>query len=246
MRTAILILLLSFARGACALEWKSELFHCAAKLPDSNGWQTIEAPPSPGVTTLVVTQHLGRQSVFGINIVENLPATSVADPAVRQTLEKILRQFGYQFVGYSSVKVGGLDWLQYPVRSGAGAQAVSGLIRFASAGGYIFGITMLRGGGKDAASDAELQQAAASFRVLPAIAATAQPAQAPSAKLAAAAPAAPQPASDSPAKAEPASASEEAAAASGGIPRLAWGIGAGVVVLVLLFSIIGSGKSGKN
>jgi hypothetical protein len=244
MRTALLILLLSFASGARALEWKSELFHCTASLPDGTGWQTIEAPPVPGLTTLVVAQHLGRQAVFGINIVENLPAANVADPTVRQALEKMLRQFGYQFVGHSSVKVGGLDWLQYPVRAGAGAQAVSGLIRFASAGGYVFGITMLRGGGKEAASDAELQQAAASFRVIPSIAATAQ--RAPAAKLATAAPAAIQPASDSPAKAEPAPTSDEAAADSGKTPRLIWGIGAGVVVLILLFSIIGSGKSGKN
>ncbi len=170
---AIIFLCLAFA--ALGREWKSELFRCTANIPESVGWQIVEPPQVPGIAVALAMQQPAKQAVFGINIVEKFRDVSIADPAVRKELEGMLRQFGYQFFGYSTVKAGGFDWLQYPVRAGAGAQQVSGLIRFTSAGGYVFSITMLRGGGVEAAQDAELQAAAASFRILPAIKVEAPP-----------------------------------------------------------------------
>jgi hypothetical protein len=246
MPIPIAFLLVLITVSASALEWKSELFHCTANLPDSTGWQAVESPPASGLTTLVVMQNLGRQAVFGINVVEDLPGTNVTDPAVRQRLENMLRQFTYQFNGHSTVKVGDQDWLQYPVRSGSGAQRVSGVIRFASAGGYVFGITMLKGGGQDAASDMELQQAAASFRVQPAIASATQPAQPPTTQTLAATPAAPTARLSDKDKNNPGSATEEPSADSGSNLRLVWYAGAGLVVLVVFFSIIGGDKAGKR
>ncbi len=170
MRILPAILLLCLTLTAFAREWKSELFRCAANIPESVGWQIIEPPQVPGIAVALAMQQPAKQAVFGINVVEKFRDASIADPAVKKELEAMLRQFGYQFFGYSTVKAGGFDWLQYPVKAGTGAQQISGLIRFTSAGGYVFSITMLRGGGVEAAQDAELQQAAASFRVLPAIA----------------------------------------------------------------------------
>jgi hypothetical protein len=64
------------------------------------------------------------------------------------------------------VRVGAFDWIQYPVRSGSGLQQASGIVRFTSANGRVFGVTLLRGGGQDASQDVELQKAATSFHVL--------------------------------------------------------------------------------
>lgn len=255
MRTAITVLLFVFTISTHALEWKSELFHCTANLPGGAGWQEVEAPTVPGLTTLVVMQNTGRQAAFAINVVDKVPGTSLSEPAVRQTLENLMRQSSYQFVGLSTVKVGGLDWLQYPVRSGSGAQQVAGVIRFASAGGYTFGITMLRGGGKDAASDLELQQAAASFRALPASmsaipTAQIQTGQTMTPKPMAAAPAAPPSGIGSKNDGKPVPVAGdptgEPAADNSWNSRLIWYAGAGLVVLLVLFQIIGGGKSGKR
>jgi len=245
MRSAIAFLLFSLSFSVSALEWKSELFHCTASLPEGPGWQNIEIPNPPGLTTLVVAQNLSKQAVFGINVVDTAPSNDLAEPAVQRTIEAIMRQFGYQFIGHSTMKVGGLDWLQYPVRSGSGAQQASGLIRFASAGGYIFGITMLKGGGQEAARDLELQQAAASFRVLPATG-TASPPTPFTARSTAPAPATP-PASPSAAETKtPEAATEESTAAPDSNRRLIWYGGAGLLILLFFFSIIGRGNTDKR
>jgi hypothetical protein len=131
-------------------------------------------------------QNATKQAVFGISVVEKYHDAKISDVTVQKELEAMLRQFGYEFVGHATVKAAGYDWLQYPVRAGAGAQQVRGLIRYASAGGYIFSVTMLRGGGQEAAQDIELQQAAASFRILPA--STPSPAPLPVASVASAKP----------------------------------------------------------
>jgi hypothetical protein len=174
MRTFIFVLLLSFAFAAGAREWKSDSFQCGADLPESAGWEKIEAPGVPGLKNLVVLKNDQRQSVFGITVVEDMAGTNLAEPAVRQKLELMLRKLGYQFAGHANVKVGNLDWLQYSVRAGAGAQQTSGIIRFAAVDERVFGITMLRGGAQAIGHDEELQKAAASFRVLPAHALSAQ------------------------------------------------------------------------
>ncbi len=246
MRATFVLLLLCLAMSASAREWKSEIFHCAANIPDSTGWQIIESPQSPGIAPVLVMQNSARQAVFGISIVEKYQEANLADPAIQKDLEAMLRQFGYQFVGHSNVKAGGFDWLQYPVRAGAGPQQMNAIIRYTSAGGYVFCITMQRGGGQEAAQDAELQQAAASFRVLPASAFAAAPTTPVAAPkgVAASSPAKPQ--ADK-AGDKPESATEEAATeADQARTRLIWYAGAGVVVLLLFFSIIGGGGSKKR
>jgi len=184
--------------------------------------------------------------VFGINVIEKYRDANVADPAVQQDFEAMLRQFGYQFAGHASVKSGGFDWLQYPVRAGAGRQQVSGVIRYAAAGGYVFSITMLRGGGQEAAQDAELQRAAASFRILPASAfAQMPPPQEPNPKTAAA-PAAPVSAKKEAENKPETAAGEAADGADVSQKRLIWYGGAAVIVLLFFFSIIGSGREKKR
>jgi hypothetical protein len=167
MRAAIALLVLVLLAPVHAVEWRSEEFNCSANLPGSPGWLGIEVPPIPGITVLVAIRHPARQALFGINVLDRLPGANLNDPPVRQAIENLLRQFAYQFVGHSTVRIGAFDWLQYPVRAGSGPQQVSGVIRFTSANGQIFGLTLLRGGGQDASQDAELQQTAASFRVGP-------------------------------------------------------------------------------
>ena len=240
MRTAITLLLLCLAVSARAREWRNELYHCSANIPDSAGWQMIDAPAAPGITPILVMQHAARQSVFGISIADKYREANLADPAIQKDLEAMLRQFGYQFIGHSNVKVGGLDWLQYPVRSGTGAQQASGVIRFTSAGGYVFSITMLRGGGQEAAQDPELQQAAASFRVLPASAfAPAAPASAPAQRSAKAA------TEKTPEDKSTADAEDSSASGNSNL-RLIWIAAAGLFVLAMFFGIIGTGRSQKR
>lgn len=245
MRATLTVLLLCLAVSARAREWKSEIFHCAANIPDTAGWQMIEAPQVPGIAPVLVMQNTAKQAVFGINVIEKYRDANLADSAVQKDLEATLRQFGYQFVGHSSVKAGGLDWLQYPVRAGTGPQQVSGIIRYASAGGYVFSITMLRGGGQEAAQDAELQQAAASFRVLPSTVIAAPPtAQAPNPK-GMPPPASVQPPANKIADKPETGVEQPAEAADESRSRMIWYAGGGLIVLLVLFSIIG-GRGDKK
>ena len=231
MRAILPLLLLCLAATAHAREWSSPIFHCAANVPDSAGWQVIDAPPAPGIAPVLVMQNTSKQTVFGINVIEKYHEANLADPAIQKELEGIMRQFGYQSIGHSNVTAGGITWLQYPVSAGSGPQQVSGLIRYASVGGYVFSITMMRGGGKEASQDIELQQAAASFRVLPAGPVAAATAQSGSANR--------QPPGPAPVKAgTPASGDEEAATEDNSKARMIWAIAAGLVVLVLFFGII--------
>jgi len=242
MRIPLALLLLAFLTPAGAFEWKSDLYHCTASLPDGAGWQPIEASRAVGVEPLIVMQNAAKQAVFGINIVEKPPGDSVKDPAVVLMLEKMLRGFGYEFIGHSTVSIGGLDWLQYQVRTGSGAQPVTGVVRFASAGGYIFSITLLRGGGQQAAQDVELQQAAASFRIVP------------STPIAAAAPTSPAGSAATPAARTAKTANETAPPAPDDEPpsadnsnrRMIWYGGAGILVLLILAKIIGGSGAPKK
>ena len=240
MRAAIAFLLFAILAPVHAVEWRSEAFLCAANLPDGPGWQGIEAPPIPGITVLVAIRNPAKQALFGINVVEQLPSANLSDPAVRSIIESLLHQFTYQVVGHSSVKVGGLDWLHYPVRSGSGPQQASGVVRFTSANGHIFGITLLRGGGKDASQDVELQHAAASFRVLSFVpagsVATATPPTPPPAEAAA-------PTSRPIQKKAPVTPSESAEPEAGYKRYIVPGV-VGFVVLLVLLKIIG-GSSAK-
>lgn len=233
MRILLPCLLLCLATSTQAKEWKNEIFHCAANIPDTAGWQTIDAPPAPGIAPVLTMQNVARHAVFGISVVEKYRDANLADPAIQMELEAMLRQFGYQFIGHSSVNAGGISWLQYPVRAGAGPQQVSGVIRYASAGGYVFGITMLRGGGQEAAQDAELQQAAASFRIIPAAALS--PAVTP--PLAQASPAAAaRKAKDTPTAA--ATGDSEPIAEENPNNRMIWAGGAALLVLLFFIGIV--------
>jgi hypothetical protein len=245
-RSILALLLLCLAVSARAGEWKSELYHCAATIPDSAGWQMIDAPPVPGIAPVLVMQNTARSAVFGINVIEKYRDANLADPAIQKDFEAMLRQFGYQFVGHANVKAGGFDWLQYPVRAGVGPQQVSGVIRYAAAGGYVFSITMLRGGGKEAAQDVELQRAAASFRILPASAFAAAPAAQVLNPQTAATSATPVPAKNSTADKPEAAAEEPADGADDSQKRLIWYGVAGVIVLLFFFGIIGSGRGKKG
>ena len=167
MRAILTILLLCLAVPTHAAEWKNEIFHCGANIPDSAGWQLIDAPPAPGIAPVLVMQNTTKQAVFGISVIEKYRDVNIADPTLQKELDALVRQFGYHADDHSIVKIGGIEWLQYNVRAGAGAQQVSGIIRYASAGGYVFSITFLHGGRQDAALDIELRQASASFRIQP-------------------------------------------------------------------------------
>ena len=249
MRALVTVLLFCLAASTRAAEWKNEIFHCAANIPESPGWQIIDAPPAPGIAPVLTMQNMAKQSVFGISVVEKYRDAKISDVAVQKELEALLRQFGYQFIGHASVRTGGIDWLQYPVSAGAGAQAVSGIIRYGSAGGYIFGITMLRGGGQQAAQDVELQQAAASFRLLPA---TPPPAPVPIASAIPAAASRDSAASKTAQPAKPAAASGATTATAEPPPednstaKLVWGGVAGLVVLIIFASIITRNPAAKR
>lgn len=241
MRKTLPLLLAVFLVSAHAFEWRSEIFHCSANLPDSTGWKVIEALPTPGITVVVAMQNPGKQAVFGINIVEKLPGTDLADPAVKRAIEELLRKFSYQAIGHSIVKISGIDWLQYPVQSGSGAERITGMVRFTSAGGRVFSITALRGGGQEAAQDVELQQAAASFRILE----TMPPAK----------PTIAQSASTPPPPVAP-TASKDAVKAPPAVDQPATGLGekrrlilyaaGGIAALLVFLKIISSGKSAKR
>lgn len=237
MRTTIALLLLCLVFSARAREWRSELYHCTANIPDSGGWQNIEASQMPGIATILVMQHTLRQSVFGISVVEKYRGANLGDVAIQKDLEAMLRQLGYQFVGHSTVKIGGLDWLQYPVRAASGTQQLTGVIRYTSAGGYVFSLTLLRGGGQDLAQDSELQQVAMSFRVLPASAfASAAPPSALARKQAGK-------------TAEP-TAPDAGEPAEGGESKFKmiwiWYGVAGLFVLAMFFGIIGTGRAQRR
>lgn len=246
MRAILTVLLFCLMASTRAAEWKNEIFHCAANIPESPGWQIIDAPPAPGIAPVLTMQNTAKQSVFGISVVEKFRDAKISDVAVQKELEALLRQFGYQFIGHATVRAGGIDWLQYPVSAGAGVQAVSGIIRYASAGGYIFGITMLRGGGQQASQDAELQQAAASFRLLPAA-----PAPAP-VPIASAIPSVASRDSAAPKTAQPAKSTTTTTATAEPPPednstaKLVWGGVAGLVVLIIFASIITRNPAAKR
>lgn len=247
----ILALLLTLLAPIHAAEWRNDAFGCSANLPESDGWQPVPSPTVPGINILITMQNTKRNAVFGISVLENPPSTDLRDPKVRQLIDTMLRSFTYQFVGFSSVQIGGLSWIQYPVTSNAGGQITKGVVRFTSGNGRIYGVSLLVGGGKEAAQDVELQTVAASFRLVTPVAAHApsgavssSPDAAPGATTAATG-------DKTGAKPQKGEGSAEGKPSEGdrigGIPkeyvRYA-GIGAAVmIILILLMKIIGGGST---
>jgi hypothetical protein len=165
MRNLLLLILITIT-SLNAAEWRSSELPCAMNLPDSPGWQPIPAPEVEGIKVLVAMQNPARQATLGLNIVTKVPNANLRDANTVLILETMLRSFGYEFVGNSTLNIGGMEWKQYPVKYSGSQPPLTGVIRFGSAGGQIYSISMLMGGGKEASQDAELQQAAASFRFI--------------------------------------------------------------------------------
>jgi hypothetical protein len=232
-----------------AAEWRNELFGCSANLPDSPGWQPIPAENSPGLTVLVAMQQPQKQAVFGINVLHNLPTSNLRDDATVQSIEKLLRGFGYQFIGRSTVSIAGREWVQFPVRASNNGQPLTGIIRYTSANNQIYGVSLLRGGGQEAAQDPELQAAGMSVRIAnvepPAPSATSTPGgtPAPGSSSIATTPGAPAPATTD--KETTTTKADDGSVKIGPITltqpqlRMAMYGGAGLIVLLILLKLIG-------
>ena len=163
MRLVCTLVCLFLVPFGWAAEWRNDEAGCSANLPDTPGWQPIDAPSTPSITVLAAMQHPQKQAVFGINVLHQLPSTNLRDPATVATIEKSLRDLGYQFFGRSTINVAGREWMQFPVRGTN--PPTSGIIRYTSANDRIYVVSLLRGGGQEAAQDPELQAAAASVRI---------------------------------------------------------------------------------
>ena len=242
-------ILIATAATVHAAAWKNETFGCQANLPDSAGWLPIEAPSSANSTVLVAMHHAQKGSAFGVNVVHDLPSANLRDPATVAAIEKTLQTLGYQFIGKSTVGIGGREWLQYPVRSAT--YATTGVMRYTAANNQVYVVSLLRTGGREAAQDTELQMVAASVRIQdlgPApLVATAPPTPAPTALPA---PSTPAPATVATKKTETASESEEGSVKIGPVTltreqlRMGlFGVGGLIVLLVLLKIMGGGGKS---
>jgi hypothetical protein len=202
------------------------------------------------MTVLVAMQQPQKQAVFGINILHQLPSANLRDPATVTAIEKSLRDLGYQFFGRATVNVAGREWMQFPVRGSN--PPTSGLIRYTAANNQVYVVSLLRGGGQEAAQDPELQAAAASVRITqPQATVAAAPPSAPpltSAPLPAApttpAPAAPGTATTSTAP-ETEATSDTVKIGSIEITRQQLKLGlfavGGLIVLIILMKIIGGG-----
>lgn len=242
MLRLLLILSALLALPLQAVPWKSDEFGVAANLPETNGWAPIAPPEIPGLTVLVAMQNPSRGAVFGVNVVNNVPKANLRDPLTVKTIEDSLRSFQYQFVGNSFVTIGGSEWRQYNVKSVAGGQVASGVVRYTAANGRIFGVTILLSGGKEAAQDVELQSCSASVRFfVPAGTAVAAAPPEPKAAPVTAAPA--QLAEAKPSVSAPAPEKKETKASEPDYVRLGI-IGGGVIIVILvLLKLIGGGGS---
>ena len=247
---ALLLLLLTIASPAA--EWRNDQYGCSANVPDSQGWLPIEAPSTPAMTVLVAMHNPQKQAVFGINVLHDLPSTNLKDPATMATIEKTLRGLGYQFFGRATVNVGGREWVQFPVRGGTPPS--SGLIRYTSANNQVYVVSLLRGGGQEAAQDPELLGAAASVQVgAPQVAAdttTPAPAAAPVTSIPGTVPVAPAPGVPSTGSSteKPETQTADGSVKIGSITltkeQVRMGIYgfSGLLVLMILLRIIGGGK----
>lgn len=166
MRKVIALFLLSLFIPISAAEWRDDSYACAVNLPESNGWAKIKMADVPGSTTLIIMQNPTRQVAFGVNVLNNLPNANLSDANTLKSMEQLMQSLTYQFAGHSKIQIGSTSWLQYPVVSTFNGLNAKGIVRFASGNGRVYAVSMLAGGGKDPGADSEMQQAAASFRIL--------------------------------------------------------------------------------
>jgi hypothetical protein len=217
-----------------AFVWENPTHGCAAILPDS-GWQNMEPPAIDGVNTLLLIENPSRGAAFAIAVLTGAPNANLRDPGTAKYIEDKLRSFGWEFFGSSFTPIAGVEWKQFPVKANAGGVPVTGVVRFASHDGKIFGVT-LRLNGKEAAQDQELQAIGRSFRFIP-VAAT--PAPPPPTPPIASTP--PEPKAE-PKKEEPATTPKPAEEADKpDYTRIALIAGGVLVVLLVIIKIIGGG-----
>ena len=165
MLKATALFLFSLLLPLRAAEWRDDIYACSANLPESTGWARIKMADVPGTTLLVAMQNPTRQVAFGVNVLDNPPSSNLSDAATVKAIEQLMHGLTYQFLGRSTVQVGATSWVQYPVTSTFGGLNAKGIIRFTSANGRIYAVSMLAGGGKEASLDTEMQLAAASFQI---------------------------------------------------------------------------------
>ncbi len=240
MTRVLLFLLTLLLVPLHAAAWQDDANGCAVNLPESAGWQAMPAMPEgsiPGLRVLVSMQQPSRGAVFGVTVLTNPPSLSLRDKTTQQAIEVMLRGFGYSLAGSATTTIGGLEWRQYNVRSETGGEVATGVVRYTSGNGRIYAVTLLVGGGREAAQDLELQSAASSFRLFAAAASAPIPPSAvagntPGAANPASVPGAPGPSAGKP-EASPTIAFDPMSLA---IP-----VGAGVLLLVLLIFLF-SGK----
>ncbi len=244
MRKAIAFFLFSLVLSLRAVEWRDDVYACAANLPDGPGWVPIRVAEVPGTTVLIAMQNTVRQVVFGVNVLNNPPSLNLSDDATVKAIEQLMRGLTYQFFGRSTVQIGATSWLQYPVTSTSGGLNAKGILRFTSANGRIYAVSLLAGGGKEPTQDAELQQAAASFRLLPQIqvaAAKPAPVAAPAKKD--------KPSDKKPEPPKPATTTDSPSPAEEtdepDYKRIALFASGAVFVLFIFFRIIGKGSKPK-
>lgn len=244
MRKAIALFLFSLVLSLRAVEWRNDEYACAANLPETPGWVPIRVADVPGTKVLIAMQNTVRQVVFGVNVLSNPPSPNLSDDATVKAIEQLMRSLTYQFFGRSTVQIGTTSWLQYPVTSTSAGLNAKGIVRFTSANGRIYAVSLLAGGGKEPSQDAELQQTAASFHLFPQIqVATTKPAQpvtpAKTDKPTDKKPEPPQPATT----VESPSPSEETDEPD--YKRIALFASGAVFVLFIFFRIIGKGSESK-
>ena len=245
MLKATTLFLLSLLLPLRAAEWRDDIYACSVNLPDSTGWVRIKMADVPGTTLLIAMQNATRHVAFGVNVLDNPPSSNLSDAATVKAVEQLMRGLTYQFLGRSTVQIGATSWLQYPVTSTFGNLNAKGIIRFTSANGRIYAVSMLAGAGKEASLDTEMQQAAASFKIFQtAQVATTKPV--PDVAIAkndkpAVAKAAPAPQPGAEAGQTPTEETEQL-----DYKRAGMFAAGGIFVLLIFFRIIGSGSKPKS
>ncbi len=210
----------------------------AIAVPDA-GWEPVAPPEVPGIKVLMIAQNSSRGALVGVNLLTGAPTANLRDPATIKFVEDMLRSFKYELFGSASTTVSGIEWKQFPVRSSAGGQITSGVVRFTSYQGKIYGLTLQLMGGKEAAQDPELQGIGRSFRFIPIVA---EPAPTPPPPVVEPPKPTPEP---KVAEVKPTPAPKPAAEPAGLDPvRIGMFVAGGIVVLLVVIKLLSGGGGG--